>query len=1266
MKDKSILSGLVIALAVTAGAQGHLRAESPYPGYTLAYDQDFNYPTEDLQKYFRFETGYKRNHEAQYYANRPENAYTENGNLVIEARTGETVDGEWRSYTSASLQSKKTFHYGIWETRAKIPVGDGVWPAIWGTGNTRDWPQAGELDIMEYYGNALHANFACGTSSASPKWSSAWPAMWNFNNNYGQDADWHIWRCEWDHNTIRIYVDDHLLNQMDLADAMMCNEDGYNPWTDPNNGFQVWLNLALGGDHGGSLDNFTGAKYYIDYTRVYTPDSYKSPLVYMIAKAERIRRQRGNGSADLQTAIETAKSGLATLPDNLDDNSQAAVDALLDALQAAMTRAGDGSSLTNPILTRIEPGKAFRLNLADNENLKLWSGWWENTNTMGCWSDGSSWNGMNDTFYLEVAPKSSDSGALGYNIRTADGHYIGLADNGWDMVWTDTPSLTDPAYMFATEGWYDSGKTYVRLKNVKSAKYVGCDSHDEWAHVYGDKTGENSQSIVWVLDGALAPEYQNIGLDKEFYFESVAYPGCFMTLTDGAAGADCFSLARVTDTNGYTDAQRTFTVTQSPDGKAYNIRNRNGQYLFRFNWEGNTWTLRTCTDENELNSDCGKFYPEKFADDSEYICFRSAFAPEGEPDRHYVGVNGDGSMTLYGDKVNWTDGHRNDCVAFIPRDVKTFQTSTPLEGNRVKFLNVATGKYLSSDAAAPYQLVLADENATGLNQGFTVVKSPDGKSFNLMTDDGYYLLRAYGADDTWTMTLTRDPGERCMPGCLFTFARAPGSGLLIQNAASGTANNLGADANMQVYGNKDADFGTAGFLAMGSKPNYIGGYLRNTVTGYYLGMHEYATGDGGYAYDDENRLALKSDDRKQWYIHFEETEGGYYMRLNDSYVGLADGDANKVVFSDTWPGDKVANYLFMPEGAPYGKYVIRSMQTGKYLGTLADWVEDTDGFGFDKEAAFAITANPSRALDYTPNYFAYFDMVGAEPNDRGVDLEALKHNIKHWLKGQYLCGGYHTDWGGTDTNVRNVLLLCPGTSTTDLKYAYDFRVHNRYRINDFNGNETDVVNLFVEAFDREHTGEVSYAFRTWCPKHNHFEVHLARVSCGLEEDPNFNFVFHRNVVNIDDKDLALAARNGSRIEIRRHTLISNEGARAQKGEENMYLYMRKYATYADGDENRDTDHSTPSGDDDDKGYYHVDADSTGQPDKDCYFEVNTVTWDPTGIEQVCADPAFDPAAVTGVFNLQGIRIADTLDALGTPSGRTYIVLCGGRALKVMY
>jgi hypothetical protein len=82
------------------------------------------------------------NNELQYYTNRTNNAYMDNGNLIIQALK-ENYNGA--PYTSARLTTAGKFDvkYGKIEMRAKLPYGKGIWPAFWMLGSdigSNQWP----------------------------------------------------------------------------------------------------------------------------------------------------------------------------------------------------------------------------------------------------------------------------------------------------------------------------------------------------------------------------------------------------------------------------------------------------------------------------------------------------------------------------------------------------------------------------------------------------------------------------------------------------------------------------------------------------------------------------------------------------------------------------------------------------------------------------------------------------------------------------------------------------------------------------------------------------------------------------------------------------------------------------------------------------------------------------------------------------------------------------------------------------------------------
>ncbi|GAE86567.1 glycoside hydrolase [Bacteroides reticulotermitis JCM 10512] len=201
---------------------------------------------------------------------------------------------EYAEYTSSCLITKEyRFRKGRLLVRAKIPTAMGAWPAIWTTGGSNDswcweWPLGGEIDLLEYYlvggKPSLHANACWGSNT---RWSGKWKSYNRPLSEFvAKDKLWeekyHIWRMDWDDDYIRLYLDDELLNEIDLKNTTNGTgglDDWWrgsyrNPFTDAGNsgekfGQCIWLNLALGSNGGTpDLSSFP-LKYYVDYVRVY-------------------------------------------------------------------------------------------------------------------------------------------------------------------------------------------------------------------------------------------------------------------------------------------------------------------------------------------------------------------------------------------------------------------------------------------------------------------------------------------------------------------------------------------------------------------------------------------------------------------------------------------------------------------------------------------------------------------------------------------------------------------------------------------------------------------------------------------------------------------------------------------------------------------------------------------------------------------------------------------------------------------------------------
>lgn len=206
------------------------------------------------------------NREAQYYTKaKKENAWVENGVLTITALK-EQFGG--KEYTSARLNSKANWLHGRIEVNAKLPKGRGTWSAIWmmpkdWTYNDGNWPNIGEIDIMEHVGHNL------GTIHAS---AHSKDYQWQKNTQQTStikiadvDEKFHSYMLEWTPELMKAYVDNQLYFEY--------KNEGLGkskwPYVKP---FYLILNLAIGGAWGsgeGIDDSVFPQTMEIDYVRIY-------------------------------------------------------------------------------------------------------------------------------------------------------------------------------------------------------------------------------------------------------------------------------------------------------------------------------------------------------------------------------------------------------------------------------------------------------------------------------------------------------------------------------------------------------------------------------------------------------------------------------------------------------------------------------------------------------------------------------------------------------------------------------------------------------------------------------------------------------------------------------------------------------------------------------------------------------------------------------------------------------------------------------------
>lgn len=246
-----------------------LSAQKNKNNWKLIWSDEFNKSSIDTS-IWKYEEGYIRNKELQYYTKRPENAHIENGNLVITTRK-ETIDTF--AYTSASLQTRgtKSFLYGRIEMRAKLPYGPGIWPAFWTLGNDLDWPNCGEIDIMEMWGGAATDGKAYGNAhwAENGKHKNAEAHFYQLPGNKKLADNYHIYAVEWEKDEMRFYLDEHCYFTFKID-----NESKAHGFRQPH---FILVNTAVAPWGPPADTNTYPQTYKIDYIRVYQKDQGFNP-----------------------------------------------------------------------------------------------------------------------------------------------------------------------------------------------------------------------------------------------------------------------------------------------------------------------------------------------------------------------------------------------------------------------------------------------------------------------------------------------------------------------------------------------------------------------------------------------------------------------------------------------------------------------------------------------------------------------------------------------------------------------------------------------------------------------------------------------------------------------------------------------------------------------------------------------------------------------------------------------------------------------------
>lgn len=236
-----------------AGSGDKYRLRQLRKQWVLVWRDEFNGERLDPSRWAREENGYGGgNNERQFYSTDTKYCHTRDGTLRISVYRDPhtTVDGKTQRYGSARIRTlhRAQWKYGRFEIRAKMPAGQGIWPAVWLLPTQSPyggWASSGEIDIIESRGSEVNK------TTGALHFGGAWPRNTHLAGEYtfpGKNAaeDFHTYVLEWNQERISWSVDGFTYQTIN-REQWHSEQAAENPSAPFDHPFHLIMNVAVGG-----------------------------------------------------------------------------------------------------------------------------------------------------------------------------------------------------------------------------------------------------------------------------------------------------------------------------------------------------------------------------------------------------------------------------------------------------------------------------------------------------------------------------------------------------------------------------------------------------------------------------------------------------------------------------------------------------------------------------------------------------------------------------------------------------------------------------------------------------------------------------------------------------------------------------------------------------------------------------------------------------------------------------------------------------------
>lgn len=250
-------------------------------GYSLVWSDEFNGSSINSSNWnyeigdgtdYGLKAGWG-NKELQLYTNDSENSGIVNDGDASSLYIKALSDGAG-GFSSAKLTTNRlvSVRFGRVEVRAKMPKGQGMWPAIWMLGDNIDqidWPGCGEMDLAEVIGNEPSKLYSTVHYTDKDNSHTEVQETYELIDGTFNDA-YHVFSLDWTPEYLTFTVDGILVSQVPIEADMK----------EFLRSFYLVLNVAVGGNWPGSPDASTDfpQTMYVDYVRVFEKNGFEPPV----------------------------------------------------------------------------------------------------------------------------------------------------------------------------------------------------------------------------------------------------------------------------------------------------------------------------------------------------------------------------------------------------------------------------------------------------------------------------------------------------------------------------------------------------------------------------------------------------------------------------------------------------------------------------------------------------------------------------------------------------------------------------------------------------------------------------------------------------------------------------------------------------------------------------------------------------------------------------------------------------------------------------